>query len=113
MCRVSPLLTTRARALRRNATPAERLSWRYLCPLRPRFTRQLVIRSYIADFDCRQERLVVELDGVSHEDRAVEDHSRRVVLESAGWRVVRFTNSEVLGNLAGVVQSIALAVQSR
>ena len=58
-----------ARHLRRNPTDAERLLWRILGRLRPRFTRQYAIGPYVADFACRRARLVIELDGGPHADR--------------------------------------------
>src|SRR3954465_13255842 len=55
--------TQRARALRNSATKHERKLWGILSRLRPKFTRQLPIGPYFADFACRQAKLIVELDG--------------------------------------------------
>ena len=105
--RVEPRLTRNARALRANATEAERTIWRLLSRYRPKFTRQLPIGPYIADLACRQARLIVELDGSQHMDSAA-DQERTRYLEAEGWTVVRFWNSEVALNPEGVAQAILL-----
>ena len=99
--------TRRARALRTSATDTERLIWRLLCRYRPKFTRQLPIGPYIADFACRQARLVVEIDGAQHADCA-QDIARTDFLKAEGWQVIRFWNSEVRQDPEAVVHSILL-----
>ncbi|UUL82813.1 endonuclease domain-containing protein [Sphingomonas qomolangmaensis] len=94
-------MTARARDLRNAATPAERKLWRLLSPYRPRFTRQLVVGPYIVDFACREARLAIELDGSQHHDAAARDAARTAWLESAGWRVVRLWNNDVLTDPEG------------
>jgi len=64
--RVKVAITERARALRSNATREERKVWELLSRYRPKFTRQLPIGPYIADFACRQAKLAVEIDGGQH-----------------------------------------------
>src|SRR4051794_34781701 len=98
MPRIPPYLTRFARKLRREATPYERRVWRLIRHHRPRFTRQLVIGDFILDLACREAGLAVELDGSQHLDAAVEDAARTAILESLGWRVIRFWNSEVAEN---------------
>jgi primosomal protein N' (replication factor Y) len=95
-----------SRRLRRKATDAERLLWQRLRSnaLGVRFRRQHPIPPFIADFACPSARLVVEVDGSQHGGAA--DAARDAALESAGWRVVRFWNNEVLTNTEGVVQRI-------
>ena len=105
--RIKKGLTDRARDLRSNATDQERALWRLLCRYRPKFTRQLSIPPYIADLACRQARLVVEIDGSQHAD-SVTDQTRTRFLESAGWTVIRFWNSEVSDNPEGVAEAILL-----
>jgi len=63
MHRIPPILTERARQLRRDSTPAERKLWRLLSRYRPAFTRQLVVGNYIIDLACREAKLAIELDG--------------------------------------------------
>ena len=66
---------------------------------------------YFADFLCRELMLVVEIDGFSHEMRQEADATRTQVIEAVGYRVLRFTNAEVLGNAEGVALAIQAVVQ--
>ena len=98
-----------ARSLRRNATDAELLLWRHLRARRLagwKFRRQVVISPYIADFICLEARLIVEADGGQHMENAAPDAKRTVFLESRGYRVIRFWNHEILGNIEGVLEQI-------
>ncbi len=61
---------------------------------------------YFADFLCREAQLIVELDGYSHDMRQAYDRRRDQWLSENGYRVVRFTNDEVIGNIEGVVNEI-------
>jgi very-short-patch-repair endonuclease len=106
MKRVDPKMTARARALRREATPEERLMWAKLSRFRPPFTRQLSISdSYVADLACRQARLAIELDGRQHDD-STYDAARTQHLHELGWHVIRFWNNEVRENADGVAEAI-------
>jgi very-short-patch-repair endonuclease len=80
---------------------------------RARFNRQFPIGPYICDFVSRGAKLVVEVDGESHELTLGADTARTRFLESQGYRVVRFTNADVMSNLDGVVQAIGLALDDR
>jgi len=106
-----PRNTPRARALRRDAPPAERLLWRRLsgAALGARFSRQMPLGPWFADFLCRELKLVIELDGWSHETRQGRDAARDAWLREAGYRVLRFTNAEVGENCEGVWRAIAEA----
>ena len=106
MPRIPPRRTQWARALRNGATRHERTIWRLIRHHRPRFTRQLVVGRYILDFACREARLAIEIDGSQHLDRAAQDEERTAFLESLGWRVIRFWNSEVSDNPEGVAEAI-------
>ena len=101
-----------ARALRNNPTPAEEKLWRALSRVRPRFTRQLRLGPFVADFACRRARLIVEADGSQHAESST-DAVRSAALEADGWRVIRFWNSDIAGNLDGVVEAIVTAVATR
>jgi very-short-patch-repair endonuclease len=68
--RVQIAMTERARKLRSAATRHERKVWELLSRYRPKFTRQLPIGPYIADFACRQAKLTVEIDGSQHSESA-------------------------------------------
>ena len=66
-----------------------------------KFRRQASLESYVVDFLCVEARLIVEVDGGQHTPEV--DARRTAVLERAGFRVVRFWNNDVLGNLEGVL----------
>src|SRR5437762_13534407 len=97
--------TARARRLRGDATQPERRLWRLISRYRPKFTRQFPIGPYVADFACRQAKLVVEVDGGQHAGSA-RDERRDAYLTSEGWRVVRLWNTDVLANPEGSAQAI-------
>lgn len=95
-------------------TPAETLLWRCLKADRTDglgFRRQVPFRNYIADFACLSKKLIVELDGESHnfEDQQRSDLRRDAFFTAEGFHVLRFGNHEVMSNLAGVVEAIRLA----
>ena len=100
-----PGSTQRARALRNNATRHERKLWQLISRYRPKFTRQLPIGPYIADFACREAKLIVELDGSQHATSAGDRH-RDQALEGEGWTIIRIWNSELDENAEGVVLAI-------
>jgi len=101
-----------ARALRNNPTPAEETLWHAPSRVRPRFTRQLRLGPFVADFACRRARLIVEVDGSRHAD-SLTDEARSAALEADGWRVIRFWNSDIMGHRDGVVEAIVAAVAVR
>jgi len=98
----------RAKELRREMTPAEKLLWQQIRAnkLGVRFRRQQVIQGFIVDFYCHRAGLVVEVDGDIHDLQQEEDARREKVLSALGLRVVRFRNDEVMGNLLNVVEKI-------
>jgi very-short-patch-repair endonuclease len=115
---VSDHQRNRAKRLRRTMTRAETLLWRYLKADRVDglgFRRQVPFRNYVADFVCLSVKLVVELDGESHdfEERQSADQYRDAFFVSEGFQVLRFTNEQVMSNLEGVVESIRQAASSR
>jgi very-short-patch-repair endonuclease len=99
---------TFAKELRRNLTQAERKLWRILRANRlgVKFQKQVALPPYIADFAARSERLVIEIDGDTHGDREAYDAARTAALGRMGYRVIRFTNNDVLTNLSEVVLAI-------
>jgi len=105
--------TRRARVLRRNASDAERVLWRSLreMDLPVKVRRQHPIGRYIADFAIPARKLVIELDGGQHATMTEADARRTRALNAHGYRVIRFWNNEVLGNLEGVLQVIASEVE--
>jgi very-short-patch-repair endonuclease len=75
-----------------------------------KFQRQVVLAPYIADFAARSERLVIELDGDSHAGREAYDAARTAALEARGYRVLRFSNSDVMSHIDGVARAILVAL---
>ncbi|WP_035970664.1 endonuclease domain-containing protein [Bradyrhizobium sp. WSM3983] len=113
---VSEIQRHRAKRLRREMTRAETLLWRYLKADRLAglaFRRQTPMGHYIADFVAHSCKLIVELDGESHdfEERIRHDERRDQWFASRGYRVLRFTNDDVMKNLEGVVLSIVEAAE--
>ena len=104
-----PSLKEKSRELRNNLTPAEKHFWNALRSMPfykgNTFNRQKPFGNYIVDFYCHEQKLVIDIDGDSHyEDPAqVYDQKRTEFLESQGLRVVRFTNSEVMESIDGVM----------
>ena len=116
--KVSDQLRANARALRRNSTDAERIIWSELRGDRlngASFRRQVPIERYIADFVCHAAKLVIELDGGQHFTDQGEraDGRRSAVIEAKGFKVLRFSNHDVMTNRAGVLEAIAAAVAER
>lgn len=89
----------RAEELRKNQTEDEKLLWSYIKSnqLGVRFKRQHPIWMYIADFYCHELKLIIELDGSVHLQKAVMENDKIRVkdLKSFGIRVIRFTNREL------------------
>jgi very-short-patch-repair endonuclease len=116
--KVPSKLRSNARALRRNSTDAERTLWSEIRDHRLNgagFRRQVPIGTYIADFVCHAARLVIELDGGQHfsDGQETADARRSAVIEAKGFRVLRFSNHDVMTNRAGVLETIATAVAER
>jgi very-short-patch-repair endonuclease len=112
---ISPINAFRratAKRLRQHETEAERRLWRALRERLPlegsHFRRQVPIGPYVADIACMAARLVIEVDGSQHAEAAAIGHDaqRTAWLESQGYRVLRFWNSEVFGNIDGVIDTI-------
>ncbi|MEM8918840.1 MAG: DUF559 domain-containing protein [Pseudomonadota bacterium] len=102
--------TNRAKSLRNKATPAERRLWTYLNKRQVagrKFSRQMPVGPYFADFLCRELKLIVEIDGYSHDGQQAYDDKRTMDLEDHGYQVIRFSNQDVMNNVEGVVRRIA------
>jgi very-short-patch-repair endonuclease len=110
--------TRRARELRRAETAAEARIWQRLRGRNLKgykFVRQLPIGPYFADFACREEKLIVEIDGATHgtDEEIRRDERRSAFLEEFGYRIIRFINYEVCENLDGVMETILAALERR
>jgi very-short-patch-repair endonuclease len=104
----------RARALRREATEAEKKLWQHLRqpPLKAHhFRRQATIGTYFADFASHQAKIVIEVDGGQHAGSA-SDEARTSYLNANGYRVLRFWNNDVLQNMSGVLLTIDTVVNA-
>lgn len=104
----------RAKELRRDMTPAEKILWKELRAnkLGVHFRRQQVIQGFIVDFYCHRAGLVVEVDGDVHDLQKEEDERREKVLSELGLRVVRFGNDDVMRNVSAVVNKIKALISS-
>jgi very-short-patch-repair endonuclease len=98
----------RAKELRREMTPAEKILWEELRAnkLGVHFRRQQIIQGFIVDFYCHRAGLVIEVDGDVHDLQKEEDERREKVLTEMGLRIVRFGNDEVVRDLSAVVGKI-------
>ena len=109
-----PRTVKRAKELRRNMTDAEKLLWskirRDQIDKLP-FRKQVAIGNYVADFACLPIKLVIEVGGGQHDWQKAQDDVRTAWLESRGYRVVRFWNNEVLGNINGVLEALVAVVR--
>lgn len=105
----------RARELRRAMTKAEWKLWAVMRGgrLRDSFRRQHPIGQFFADFYCAPLKLVVELDGSQHVERAAYDEARSAFLRMQSIEVIRFWNSDVIENVEGVATEIMQAMRKR
>jgi very-short-patch-repair endonuclease len=118
MANAIPRILENARDLRHTETAAEIRLWEKLRGRRLngfKFVRQLPIGFYVADFACRAEKLIVEVDGDTHStDREVAyDQKRTAALEAQGWRIVRVNNEDVFKNLNDVCDHIVWALENK
>jgi len=116
--KVSEHLRANARALRHDSTDAERILWSELRNHRLNgagIRRQVPIENFIADFVCHGVKLVIEIDGGQHfsDEGERADIARSAVIEAKGFKVLRFSNHDVMTNRTGVLETIAAAVAER
>jgi len=103
-----PLQFRYARQLRKEMTSAERILWESLRSrrfMKLKFRRQHPLHQFIADFYCHEIRLIVEVDGDYHDDPDVKiyDQERTRELRNMGYRIIRFSNEDVIYDLKGVL----------
>ncbi|MBJ7444283.1 MAG: endonuclease domain-containing protein [Sphingobium sp.] len=103
-----PRNTSRAKALRNTAPTPERLLWQQIRnrQLGHKFSRQMPVGPYFADFLCRELKLLIELDGDSHNQTTEYDARRDDYCRTQGYQILRFSNADVMENLEGVVTHI-------
>jgi len=105
----NPELKQRARELRKQGVLSEVLLWsqikcRKMCGYQ--FMRQKPIGDYIVDFYCSKLKLVIEIDGESHDGRFSYDMQRQSFLESTGLTVLRFNDIDVKRDISNVLMAI-------
>ena len=106
------------RRLRKVATKTERLLWKYLKKKRLdgyKFRRQYSIDNFIVDFYCVEKKLVIELDGESHNRKEIQiyDKVRQEYIETFGIKIIRFSNSDIFKNIDQVIEDIRLSLKQQ
>jgi very-short-patch-repair endonuclease len=107
--------TNLSRHLRRRTTIAERVLWNRLRSRALRglkFVRQEPVGPYIVDLVCREQRLIIEVDGGQH-GGSPRDAVRDRWLRNHGYRVLRFWNNDVISNTDGVLEAIADSLEKQ
>lgn len=106
----SHLLLDKAKQMRNNPTEAENILWQELRNqnLGDKFRRQHLIDDFIVDFVCLSKKVVVEVDGGYHlaQEQKEYDEQRTIILNKKGFKVIRFKNEEVIGNIEAVLSKI-------
>lgn len=114
--RIYPLILQRSRDMRHPLTPAESKVWARVRnnQLGYKIRRQHPIDHFITDFYCATAKLIIEIDGDSHDepDQIEYDAARTKWLEALGYIVIRFNNADVYKNLDGVLKTIMEMVES-
>jgi len=106
------ITTGLARRLRRDSTSAELRLWNRLrgrAINEHKFVRQQPLGRYVVGFLCREKRLVIEVDGGQHSDSA-RDRVRDQWLREHNYRVLRFWNNDIMSNIDGVLEVIAVTL---
>jgi adenine-specific DNA-methyltransferase len=104
-----PSITARARELRKNMTPAERILWKAIRSRRFanfKFRRQHPFGEYILDFYCSNTQLLLEIDGETHLGNEKADEKRSAWLQQQGVKVLRFWNTQIYDEFESVLEMI-------
>ena len=107
-----------ASELRKNGTKSEACIWKYILSAgklkKYKFRRQRPVLNYIADFMCFELMLIIEIDGLSHIHKEVQekDKVRQIKLEDIGFSVIRFSDNEILSNIENVERVLEAFVDS-
>ena len=80
-----------------------------------KFVRQAPIGPFFADFLCREQRVVVEVDGVTHasDHEIAADAKRAEAIEQHGFQIFRITNADVDTNIEGVLTALLALIEER
>jgi very-short-patch-repair endonuclease len=99
-----------AKHLRNNSTKGEIKLWIYALRARQlkgyQFLRQRTVSSYIADFFCKELKLIVEVDGITHKNRIERDRSKDEKLIGLGYTIIRIPDYDIFTNLSGVIKRL-------
>ena len=99
---------------RKSPTEAEMALWKSIKnkKLGVKFLRQFIIDRFIVDFICRESKLIIEVDGAYHSEpiQVKDDIQRTSFLQSLGYRVIRFTNEEILFDIDKVLHNIIIEI---
>jgi very-short-patch-repair endonuclease len=112
--RSSPSGYQQAHKLRQAQTPAEIRLWAFLRRRQmqgARFRRQHALGPYVVDFCAPGRKLVIEIDGAQHSEQAEYDAERTDYLNSRGYRVLRFWNTEIMNDIERVLNTICQALE--
>jgi very-short-patch-repair endonuclease len=113
--RTGPASRDVARRLQKDMTEAEKCLWYRVrdCQLSEhQFRKQVPFDSYIVDFCCLKEKLIIELDGGQHAEITEYELERRAYFDAKGYRMLRFWNNEVFENIEGVLETIVRALRA-
>ena len=112
--KISPEKIKRAKELRQNMTPAEKILWQHLrakCFNNLKFRRQQIMEGFIVDFYCHSLGLVIEIDGKIHEKQIEYDRDRDKILSTKDLHILRFTNEQVTENIESVLKTICEKIE--
>lgn len=110
------MLLDRAQEMRKDPTKAEERLWAHIRnrKLGDKFRRQRPIDTFIVDFVCLEKMLIIEIDGGIHKKQVDADESRQLLLEvKKGYKVIRFSNDEVLNETESVLEKIKTLLANR
>ncbi|MFY0631623.1 MAG: DUF559 domain-containing protein [Flavobacteriaceae bacterium] len=101
---------------KKHTTDAELVLWEQLKTKKIgfKFRREHIIDTFIVDFVCLSKRLIIEVDGKYHQflKQQEADEMRTLILNELGFKVIRFTNEEVIGNIESVLEQISQELKS-
>jgi very-short-patch-repair endonuclease len=111
-------LQSNANELRKNMTKSEAFLWKFALKsgkmMGYKFRRQRPVLNFIADFMCKDLNLIIELDGITHDNLVNQnkDKLKDTQLRKAGFAVLRFTDKDVLNNIEGVINNIEVEIKN-
>jgi len=115
-CAYNKKLQPLAKALRKRMTKSECCLWKYALKARKMrgysFRRQRPVAGYIADFMCKDLKLIIELDGITHnsDGQVLKDIQKTDELEKLGFTVLRFADAQVLNDMHTVINHVEAAI---